>query len=248
MGGAPCSFFLDLYLDHYEYDWALRVARLATLEPLQAAALASAMEHFYRYADDTMGLVPCWFLDLLSPECPRDPTTTDWIYPLRDTDGKKTIMEFEIENALTWSIHFLCMTITIEPSPHSVHAPNWIHLTPYNKKSEFNFPYPRFTHWHSRTAIAVKLSVYKSMLQYALLCSTSTKAITAYLEDLTRALCNNRFPFLSVVHMWEDAAETLHGIPTKDYIAVDLENIYHHIHSYIRIIWRQTKTIRKRKR
>jgi len=242
-GGSPCSYFLDLHLDFYEYGWACRVAALVLIDPRQAQALATAMLNFFRYADDTCGIVPPWFMSLFNPETPRDPHCTNWIYPLRNAEGE-TILEFEIENALTLSIDFLCVTISMEI--YKAEAEAWIRLQPYNKTDKFNFEFPRFTHWYSNTPRSVKGSVYKSMLQYALLCSTSTQAIIQYVEKLTRVLQWNKYPRNFVQCMWREAEEALFSIPVKDYITnEDLHYIHRHITDFIPKLYRGRDQKRK---
>ena len=81
------------------------------------------------------------------------PGLTTMIYPLLARDGT-TILEFDIEGALTLSINFLCLTITLgsvkrqRRIPGNSSSPKYRHLTykPYSKASKFQFGIHRLTH------------------------------------------------------------------------------------------------------
>ena len=235
MGGSPSSHFLDLYLDHYEYRWARAVAGLAAYNPTQAYRLANAMRYFYRYADDTMAIVPDWFISLMSPTTTRDPDSTQWIYPLLDSDGN-TILEFEIEGSLTCTITFLCLTITLGPAKRGRNSDSFrtITYTPYSKATKFHFGIHQLTHWHSFTLKSVKLAAFKTLMAYAILGSTQAEAATEYLYRVCDTLRNNCYPKRVIQEMWERAVEShLYDVPCRLSMSECLPDIADAVRYYI---------------
>ena len=151
MGGSPSSHLLDLYLDHYEYRWARTINVLTQTNMMLARQWAEAMQYFFRYADDAMGIVPPWLLQLMVPTRDRPTTSHTWLYPLLDAEGN-TILEFDIEDALVFTINFLCLTLTIQQGDRQRNTHNrTIVVQPYTKAIKFNFELSRLTHWHSYT-------------------------------------------------------------------------------------------------
>ena len=235
MGGSPSSHFLDLYLDHYEYRWARAVAGLAAYNPTQAYRLANAMRYFYRYADDTMAIVPDWFINLMSPTTTRDPDSTQWIYPLLDSDGN-TILEFEIEGSLTCTITFLCLTITLGPAKRGRNSDSFrtSTYTPYSKATKFHFGIHQLTHWHSFTLKSVKLAAFKTLMAYAILGSTQAEAATEYLYRVCDTLRNNCYPKRVIQEMWERAVEShLYDVPCRLSMSECLPDIADAVRYYI---------------
>ena len=234
MGGSPSSHFLDLYLDHYEYRWAQAVAGLAAYDPTRARRLANAMRYFYRYADDTMGIVPEWFIALMSPTATREPNSTQWIYPLLDSNGN-TILEFEIEGALTCTITFLCLTITLGTVKRGRNsAYRTISYTPYSKATKFQFGIHQLTHWHSFTLKSVKLAAFKTLMAYAILGSSQSDAATDYLYGVCHILRDNSYPKRVILDMWDQAVEThLYSVPCRLSMSAFLPDIAAAVRSYI---------------
>jgi hypothetical protein len=234
MGGSPSSHFLDLYLDHYEYRWARAVEGLAALKPARARRLAGAMRHFYRYADDTMGIVPEWYISLMTPTADRDPDSTSWIYPLIDSDGN-TILEFEIEGALTCTINFLCLTIQLGSVKRGrSSAYTTITYTPYSKATKFQFGIHRLTHWNSFTLKSVKRAAFKTLMAYAILGSTQATATTQYLKDVCDTLRHNCYPKRVILEMWEQAVHShLYSVPCRQSLSASLPEVATAVHSYI---------------
>ena len=235
MGGSPSSHFLDLYLDHYEYRWARAVAALAAYDSTRAYNLANAMRYFYRYADDTMAIAPECLISLMSPTATRDPDSTDWIYPLLDSDGN-TILEFEIEGALTCTITFLCLTITLGPAKRGRNSDSFrsVTYTPYSKATKFQFGIHQLTHWHSFTLKSVKLAAFKTLMAYAILGSTRAEAATEYLYSVCLTLRNNCYPKRVIHEMWEQAVEShLYVVPCRPLVAECLPDIAEAVRLYI---------------
>ena len=236
MGGSPSSHFLDLYLDHYEYRWAQSVAALAVSHPARAYRLAMAMLYFFRYADDTMGIVPPWFISLMEPTAERDPASASWIYPLLHSDGS-TILEFEIEGALTCSITFLCLTITLGSSKrprHGAAALRSVSYTPYSKATKFQFGVHRLTHWRSFTMPSVKFSAFKTLMTYAILGSTTADGAIEYLCRVCDTLRDNSYPTRIILRMWDDAVQShLYSTPCRLALSAHLPAIATAVRGFI---------------
>ena len=243
MGGSPSSHYLDLYLDHYEYRWVRSVALLATQEPDTAYRFAMAMRYFFRYADDTMGIVPSWFITLVTPTALRDQASPRWIYPLLARDGT-TILEFDIEGALTLSINFLCLNITLgsvkrqRRIPGNSSSPKYRHLTykPYSKASKFQFGIHRLTHWYSFTTRPVQMAAFKTLMAYAILGSTQVTDSIEYLCTVCDVLRDNCYPRDVIARMWVQAESHLYSTPCRKTLSTQLPEVALAVQAYIAIM------------
>ena len=165
-----------------------------------------------------MGIVPPWFISLMQPTTERDPASTSWIYPLLHSHGT-TILEFEIEDALTFSITFLCLTITLGSSKrprHGATAHRSVSHTHYSKATKFQFGVHRLTHWHSFTMPSVKFSAFKTLMAYAILGSTTSDGAIEYLCRVCNILRDNSYPTRFILKMWDRAVEShLYSTPCR---------------------------------
>ena len=195
-----------------------------------------AMLHFFRYADDTMGTVPPWFISLMEPTAERDPASASWIYPLLHSDGS-TILEFEIEGALTCSITFLCLTITLGSSKrprHGAAALRSVSYTPYSKATKFQFGVHRLTHWRSFTMPSVKFSAFKTLMAYAILGSTTADGAIEYLCRVCDTLRDNSYPTRIILRMWDDAVQShLYSTPCRLALSAHLPAIATAVRGFI---------------
>ena len=238
MGGSPSSHCLDLYLDHYEYRWARSVASIAAQTPAIAYRFAQAMLYFFRYADDTMGIVPPWFITLVTPTAQRDQASPQWIYPLLSRDGT-TILEFDIEGALTLSINFLCLTITLgSVKLRHGRTQTYRQLTykPYSKAIKFQFGIHRLTHWYSFTTRSIQLAAFKTLMAYAILGSTQVTDSIEYLCTVCDVLRDNCYPRDVIARMWVQAESHLYSTPCRKTLSTQLPEVALAVQAYIAIM------------